>query len=408
MSLAGQLGTILVVYYGMGIRLPLVALLAILGVGVVANLAATVWWRTGRAIGERSLAAMVGFDILFLTVQLFLTGGSFNPFNFLYLVHLALAAVVLTPGWTWGLFVLALACSAFLFYGEGALGLVPASAHSHADQIAMHLKGMWVAFAVAAVFIVHFVGRIRRSLADREADLAAQRGVAARNERLAALATLAAGAAHELATPLGTIAITAREIERQAERGQAASEEDARLIRAQVDRCRGILDHLATDAGAMSGEVSTRLSVRDLLDRAMADFRATPPVRIAGETGIEVLAPSRAVTQAIRAVIKNGYEANPGTAPSIEVQEVARQARVIVRDTGPGMDGETLARVGEPFFTTKTAGHGMGLGLFLATTVVEKLGGSLGVESWPGRGTRVTIGLPMASERCALDSTHNA
>jgi two-component system sensor histidine kinase RegB len=405
-TLAGQLGTILVVQFIMGIRLPLLTLLVILSIQAATNLVATIWLRNGRQISDSALASTVGLDVLFLTAQLFLTGGSFNPFNFLYLVHIALAAVVLPPRWTWGLVSLSLACSAFLFYGEGTLGFSRTAPHSHADQMAMHMKGMWVAFAVAAVFIVYFVGRVRRSLADRENDLARERAAATRNERLAALATLAAGAAHELATPLGTIAITAREIERRSDRGEPVPVDDARLIRAQVDRCRGILDHLATDAGAAMGEAPVRVPLKMLIHEALRDLRGAVTTKVEGNTNVEVDVPPRALARAIRTVIKNGYEAAPGTDLTLRIDSQFDVVRLVVSDLGPGMDQETLARVGEPFFTTKTPGHGMGLGLFLATTVIKKLGGHLVVESWLGKGTQVTMSLPLASDVEGANQSH--
>ena len=149
------------------------------------------------------LPAAMAIDVVILTGLLFFTGGPFNPFSFLYLVHIALGAVVLRPVWTWSLVALSLVCSGALFYGHVWLKLDYSDPASHAQHMRMHLEGMWIAFAVAAGFIVYFVTRVRRALARREADLAAERALAARNERLASLATLAAGAAHELATPAG-------------------------------------------------------------------------------------------------------------------------------------------------------------------------------------------------------------
>jgi two-component system sensor histidine kinase RegB len=403
-TIAGQLGTILIVHYWMAIRLNLEALLLTLALEALTNVAASAWLRVHRSATERVLALTMGIDVLFLTVLLFLTGGSFNPFSFLYLVHIALAAVVLSPRWTWTLVALSLTCSALLFYGEGALGLAQASPHTHAEQMAMHMQGMWVAFGVAAIFIVYFVSRIRRALASRETDLANERVAAGRNERLASLATLAAGAAHELATPLGTIAVAAREIERRADQLQPARSEDARLIRTQVDRCRGILDRLAADAGASAGEAPSRMPLRQILDAAMRDTPSAAPVEIGGTPDVEIVAPPRALAQAIRAVLKNGQEAAPGTPLALLVTADGIEAHIVVRDLGDGMDEHTLARVGEPFFTTKSPGQGMGLGLFLATTVIEKLGGRLAVKSRRGQGTEVTVDLPLPSKVCLAPS----
>jgi two-component system sensor histidine kinase RegB len=307
------------------------------------------------------------------------------------LVHLALAAVVLPAGWTWALVALSLACSGGLFYGHRWLSLDYSQPQSHAQHMQMHLQGMWIAFGVAAGFIVYFVTRVRRALA-------AQRAVAARNERLASLATLAAGAAHELATPLGTIAVAVREIERQAERGGPASLEDARLIREQVERCRAILHQLSADAGESAGEAPTRTPLALIVQHAVRDLAPAPPVR--AELGpceaAQLVLPRRVLAQAVRAIVKNAQEATPpGGAVTVTASPAAGALALVVADAGAGMSRDVLARAGEPFFTTKPPGKGMGLGLFLARTVVEQLGGGLQIQSDPGRGTLVTIVLPL-------------
>src|SRR6185369_2055893 len=181
-------------------------------------------------------------------------------FSFLYLVNIALSAVVLRSLWTWTLVVLSLACFGALF--------AAAPAHGHAEHMQMHLQGMWVAFGVAAVFITYFVQRVTGALAARDVELAAANERTARHERLASLATLAAGAAHELSTPLSTIAIAAKELERRlASDGDAGA--DARLIREQVERCRQILAHMADDAGASSGETVEAVPIASIVDGAL-------------------------------------------------------------------------------------------------------------------------------------------
>src|SRR6218665_3315595 len=204
--------------------------------------------RRERPIPEGLTWAVMALDVVLLTVLLELSGGASNPFSALYLVHIALAAVVLREGWTWALTVLAVACFGELFVG--------APAHHHIHDMRMHLEGMWAAFALAAGFIVYFVQRVTRALAAREAELVSARAASARHDKLAALATLAAGAAHELSTPLSTIAVVARELERHLERAgqETSSLEDVRLIREQVARCRDILARMASDAGASQGE----------------------------------------------------------------------------------------------------------------------------------------------------------
>jgi two-component system sensor histidine kinase RegB len=264
----------------------------------------------------------------------------------------------------------------------------------------MPLVGMWVAFAVAAAFIVYFVTRIRRALARREADLEAERRLAARNEKLVALATLAAGAAHELATPLGTIMVAARELERQLAAGQGISADDLHAIREQAHRCRAILDQMAAEAGEGTGEAPSRISVEDLMARVLRGLRATPPVEVAVDEAVRgraLTVPAAALAQALRGVVKNAQEASPAETPvSLIASGLDGRLALAVEDRGHGMAPEVLVRAGEPFFTTKPPGQGMGLGLFLTRSVVERLGGAVELRARPDGGTRVTLLVPWA------------
>jgi two-component system sensor histidine kinase RegB len=360
----------------------------------LSNVAAALWLRAGRRVGEAVMALTMALDIAILTALLFLTGGPSNPFSFLYLVHIALAAVVLRTAWTWILVALSLVLSAGLFYGHRWVQLRSAGMGDHLEHMQLHLQGMWFAFAVAAAFIVYFVTRVQRALAQREADLAAERAAAVRNERLASLATLAAGAAHELATPLGTIAVTARELERQAARRLPAPLEDVRLIRAQIERCRAILDQMAADAGESAGEAPVTTTLARIVDEALRDLPPAPAIDV--DLGplreAPLVAPPRALGQALGVLIKNAQDASAaGGAVRIRAERAPDGLRLTVADDGPGMLPEVLAHAGEPFYTTKAPGRGLGLGLFLARTVVEQLGGRLHLESLPGRGTRATL-----------------
>ena len=400
-AIAGQLLTIVVVDQLMAVALPLLPLLSIVAIEVGSNVGAWLWQKRRARIAERDLGILLALDVALLTGLLFFTGGSFNPFSFLYLVHLALAAVVLRPRWTWALAALALACSAALFFGGAFWTAEGAHPPSHAMHMHMerHLEGMWVAFGVASAFIVYFVSRIQRALAEREADLASERAAAVLNERLASLATLAAGAAHELATPLSPIAVVGRALERAAERGQNAALEDVRLIRSEVERCRQILDQMSADAGLGTGEVPVATDVAATLRTCCAALPDQPRVQIAieGDEPLQVMAPPRALGQAITAVVKNAQEASPaGATVTVTASRRGEEAEIAVTDAGPGISPDILGRVGEPFFTTKLPGKGMGLGLFLTRTVLERIGGRMQIFSGAGGGTEMRLSVPLA------------
>jgi two-component system, sensor histidine kinase RegB len=399
-AIAGQVGTILGVHHLLGISLPLGVLFAVVGMEAASNVACALLVRGRRPPSELWIVTVMSFDTLVLTALLYLSGGPFNPFSFLYLVQIALAAVVLRARFTWALVILSLACSALLFVSYRELPI-----DSHADHMDVHLRGMWVAFGVAAAFIVYFLMRVTRALSARDEDLARARAQAARQERLASLATLAAGAAHELSTPLSTIALAAKELQRQmsARSADAQSIADIELIREQVARCREILEQMAADAGESSGDGLIPLAVSELVDRARQGLSSMPAISV--EIGAELASttlvlPPRAVAQALRGILKNAQDASAAES-TVQLNARAKDGwlNLEVQDRGSGMAADVLERAGEPFFTTKEPGRGMGLGLFLTRTVMERLGGRLRVESQTGRGTTATLLLPLDTNR---------
>jgi two-component system sensor histidine kinase RegB len=391
-AIACQALVILAVHYGLGARLPLAALMLVLALEVALNVVSMAWLRRGGTAEASHVAGAVGADILLFTVLLYFTGGSSNPFSALYLVYIALAAVVLPPRSSFALVAFALFCSSLLFASHVSL---PHESPHHHEELGWHLRGSWIAFGAAASLIVYFLNRVLRELSERERELEAARWSNARKERLASLATLAAGAAHELASPLATIAVAATELEKQlaglAELGEARS--DAALIRSQVERCRGVLDQLATDAGQGAGALPRKLVTRELLQRAAEGLDA-PRLEIEVARGAESLrGPEKPLVQALRSLIKNGLEASAPEKVAITVTHQGDGVRFRIEDRGPGMAPEVAERAGEPFFTTKGK-NGMGLGLFLARSVAEQLGGALELESRTGAGTSATLFLP--------------
>jgi two-component system, sensor histidine kinase RegB len=249
------------------------------------------------------------------------------------------------------------------------------------------MQGMWFAFAVSAVFITIFVTRLRHGLAQRELELARARSLALQSEKLASLATLATGAAHELSTPLSTIAVIAKELERALAPLNESAKNDAQLIRREVERCREILQRMAADAG-QAAEVEERdLPLVDLLKSAVEGLPRARDIRLI------------VAENANDCVLKNALQASPPEKHvEVSAQREGRMCRVAIRDFGAGMSPDVLARAGEPFFTTKDPGEGMGLGLFLTRVVAERVGGRLDLRSAPGQGTTAALLLPLMDD----------
>jgi len=407
-ELAGQAATVLVGQVLLGGRLPIAPLFAVIGIGLVSNLMIELYYfgdrgrffgrgdaTAHREVAEWQLAGVMTLDIALLTALLYFTGGPNNPFSFLYLVQIALAAVLMRARWTWMLVGLS-----FLGFGLLLLSHEPLAIPDDSRMI-----GMWVALGVASAFVVYFLLRITGALATRETELTFARNLAARQERLASLATMAAGAAHELSTPLGTVALAAKELER-ALGDQAGLAADARLIREQVGRCRTILEQMAQGAGTV-GESVAPCTVRELLDEAFVGVRESPSVlrEVNDDVAQSPLRlPPRAVSQALRSLVTNAQDASPASAAVVVVAR--RRGDVLdvaIRDRGPGIPADVMARIGEPFYTTKAPGRGMGLGLFLARAVIEGVGGTLRIDSGE-QGTEVRVELPTDAARARSDS----
>jgi len=384
------------------------------------------WWAlaaTGVVIGASNLilprlpvdwprswvmgSALI-LDIALMTVLFASSGGAMNPFTVFYIVHVTLSAIVLPTKWTIALATLSMA-------GFGVLFLIPDAApakHVHVPGMDMskgpgmsHLQGMWIAFALAAALTAFFVARITRALAIQREQIATLRETAARNARLAALTTLAAGAAHELNSPLATIAVAAHEAKLRAEKLAAAEPvaEDLRLILEEVDRAQDILHRMAAraehggDASTTTlGELATK--IRDQLGEPRASRVDVAFDEASGGSGGRdaiVELPTEQLAQSVVALVRNALDASaPSERVAVKLGQAHDAVEVRVSDRGSGIPAEVLAKVGEPFFTTKEPGRGLGLGVFLARAFFESRGGTLAIEARAGGGTTVLGRLP--------------
>ncbi|MBM3808467.1 MAG: HAMP domain-containing histidine kinase [Acidimicrobiia bacterium] len=337
-------------------------------------------------------------DAGLLTGILYLVGGPLNPFGIVYLVGITVAAISLGMRWAIGLAVLSNLAYAFTFFNHRPLEFIEGAPSG--TVMTLHLSGMWVAFAAAAALIAYFVGRVSEALADRERELTEARALAAKRERLTALLALGAGAAHELATPLSTIRTAAGEVERMMARQPAATPdrtaEYITVIREEVDRCTSVLDQLSGRASPTAAGES-RVVLSQLADELRYRLGESLSRRLDIELPHAVPAvdvPAEPLRQALIALLRNAFDASsPNQRVTMKVEH-DRGFRVEIVDHGCGMDEAQAAKAGEPFFTTKPAGAGLGLGLFLVRAFADQMGGSLQLRSTPGAGTTATLALP--------------
>jgi two-component system sensor histidine kinase RegB len=362
-ALGIEAASILIATQGLGVELPVVSMWVLVAVGALSNL-----WLASQKDRAGHLGAFLVLDVVLLTGLLYLSGGPTNPFSVIYVVYIAMSAVMLEPKWTWTIAGLSIVSFAALFVVH-----VPSEHLGHAEH-----------------------GGVRR----RERALAEAEERTHRWGKLASIATLAAGAAHELGTPLGTIAVAAKEIKRRARKvpdGEGLVE-DAELIREELERCRLVLDRMATAGGEHVGETPTSLSVEALFATVRARLSPEQADRWVTTTDVGAIeAPKEALVQMIENIARNGFDACEAGQVSLAIRGLDRAVELQFVDEGKGMNEQAAKRATEPFFTTKNAGDRMGLGLFLARTLVDSLAGQLTVESATGKGTTIRVVLPQGS-----------
>ena len=397
--IAGEIVLIAALTVGIQISIPMFAVAPAIAVQTLSN------WILGLRMNRlgRSAEHIVGslfiLDALCLTLILALSGGPANPFSLLYLVQITFSAVVLRKLWTWALAVASALLFGLLFW----LSISVPAFHQHGEggEFSPHLLGMWIAFATAALLISFFVGKLSSESRKKEREILLMQKQLARNDRLASLVTLSAGAAHEIATPLSTIAVTAKEMEHDAglRLHDSRMEEDARLIRSQVDRCRLILERMGAQGADPLGEKPERTDLHQLLRQVKGRFPNDEErihIQTDGPAIPTCVIPVRAAVESLSALVKNALDASAdgGIVRLRAVQSGPERIRFVIHDDGAGMTAEVLERVAEPFFTTKAPGKGMGLGAFLAHLFAQTLGGQLSFESEPGRGCTAILELP--------------
>ena len=378
-----------------GIELPLEVLVSLIALVALSNLLITMAHLRDQTHSKNWLTSVVVFDVALLTAMLYSSGGVHNPFTSFYLLQLVIAALTLETRAAW--IVAGLCALGFLVLFLSPHPLLMPNTHIGQITFNLHMQGMFVAFTLTGLFITYFVTRLTRALMHSELLLARSRNQAEHAERLASLATLAAGVAHELATPLATISVISHEWETARKMNLSRFAADSRVITTQVERCQQILSKLNRSSTDGIGETPHPTSLSELLAALARILLSGQKERLVVENNagdIELFIPKESVIQALATLIKNACEAEGSDGPvRLLIQTDARSLSFRVRDNGIGVSPEDLPHLGEPFFTTKAPGRGMGLGLFLVRTLAERLGGSLEVASTPETGSEFTFRL---------------
>ena len=356
------------------------------------------YWRVGsEEISTKLTGFVLLFDVVALSLLLYFSGGPMNPFSILFLVHVALASMVLTPKWVWLIATVSTAGYALLFVGFEGYG--EHAGHQH--HYSFHLYGMLIAYIVAAIIVGYFVTKVRGLLRVRDNELQRLRTIQSNQERLAALTALSASTAHELSTPLATIALAAGELGVIADKSDfpSAYKDDIALIRQEVKRCRSILGNMSIQVGDWQVEHLTCVDEGIIDSFLVESFSEARLERLTTVIDLKhsVCLPQQNFLYVIKLLLTNAFDATEHSKSEVSLSILADNEllHVEVRDCGLGMSPEVLRRAREPFFSTKkSSGNGMGLGLFLVDLFADQWGGTFEIISETGVGTTAAIVLP--------------
>ncbi len=410
LAVAGQSATLFLVYFGLDYRLPFVSCMVAISLSALLNVALAFRYPATHRLTSREATVFLAFDVVQLGALLYLTGGIENPFALMFLAPVVIAAATLDFGTTLMLAGLALGAVSIIAVDHAPL---PWAADETLNLPPLYLGGIWASLVLGIGFTSLYAWRIASESARMQAGLSATQLALAREHRLASLGALATAAAHELGTPLGTIAVVARELER-ALPPDSPEAEDVRLLRAQAERCRGILTRLARPEENALG-TAQRLPLGAFLDEIANDYR---------DGGVEIviaLATAAAegepkiwrvpeLLHGLGNIVANAADF-AAACVRIEARWTPFDLRLSIEDDGPGFAPEILERIGEPYITSRPGNyalddtqfspddafagqHGMGLGFFIAKTLIERTGGRLRVRNLPNGGARVAVRWP--------------
>jgi two-component system sensor histidine kinase RegB len=400
LAVGGQVLMLGGVYWGLGFDLPIVPALTILALTSAINVALGLRHPTTRRLDDRAAGWMLAYDILQLALLLYLTGGIANPFCVLLLAPVLISATALSPRTTLALGALAVVSMTIISIQYHPLPWFPGE---RANIPAFYRAGIWLSLLVSVVFIGSYAWRIAEERSELSDALAATELVLAREQHLSALDGLAAAAAHELGTPLATIALVVRELERELP-GDGTHADDIRLLREQTERCRSILGTLAT---LQAGDAPfDRMPLPLLLEEVVAPHRPFGikiDVDLQAERANEpVIARNPAILYGLGNLVENAVD-YARERVRVSARWDTESVIIGIADDGPGFSSAVIDRIGEPYVTTHgtrrsrpaaEGAPGLGLGFFIAKTLLERTGAAVDVENRPGEGANVWVRWP--------------
>jgi two-component system sensor histidine kinase RegB len=393
-AVIAQLITLAAVWKVMGMELDWQPMLLTIAILAFINLSSWLRLRNSNPVSNPELFAQLAVDVIALTILLYYGGGSTNPFVSLYLLPLVIAAATLPAGYTWGMAALTAACYSLLMVYYIPLPHI----HRHGeDAFDIHVMGMWLGFVISAMVVAYFVVQMAQAVRSRDEMLARAREEILRNERIVALGTQAAGAAHEMGTPLSTMAVVIGELQHDVTSTQSALRDNLAILDEQVRGCKRILDKIM--ANAQDSGVALPQPVDALMAEVVGEWQLLRPTaqyhyRCDSIQPAPILNADVTLRAALMNLLNNAADASPQPI-EIHARWDSASFTLEIRDHGKGLSDEATLKAGSAFFTTKKEGRG--LGLLLANATIERLGGTVRLFNREEGGATTELTLPIAS-----------
>jgi len=393
--------------------LPLIYTGIVIGFLLLFNLLTGWWLYSKKQVTDNTLIWQLSVDVVAFTGVFYLTGGASNPFGWFYLVPIFIAATLVPGRAVWLITGFSIVGYTVLMFFYLPISITPAHGefmqhtsdfHQHTPGFHQHIIGMWLGYMMTAVLVAYVVARMAGSLRERDQFLAEARENALRDERLVALGTLAAGTAHELGTPLSTIAILIKEMQLVCD--SADNAEHLEIIRNQVDRCKSALKTLSYSAGEELMSGGEMLPVKQYITAVIKQWQEQrPSTELVLDSDLEKLnsqiLAEQTLSQALINILNNAADASPKKI-TLHVKERNGQVIISVMDRGLGLDAMAQIHAGKQAYSSKK--QGLGLGLFLAYASIERLGGEILLTNREQGGAVVKIILPLTQQKVDVNN----
>jgi len=387
----------------LNMHIPLPVRPIVIGITALAILNVVAWlslYKRKVVLPTTLLVQLIG-DILVLSFIFYFSGGYSNPLIWMYLLPITVAAVALKAKYAW-----LVACLSILAYTTLMFFFLPLS-HLHLNaygnpSLDIHLVGMWLGFVVSAILVAIVISRIGQNLRDYDQEIANSREQMIQSEKMMALGTQATSAAHALGTPLTTIAIISKDLEHELE-GKQDIVQQLTVLRKQVSRCKEILSSMTNNANQSRLESLEGIDLKVFIDRLVDIWKDAHPAtvlisNISDDKQSQMITSDITLKQSIHNLLDNAADASPEKV-DLYVNWDDETLTFKIRDYGDGLPQDVMNNLGRPFTSSKQNQDGLGLGIYLAQTVLSKYHGTMTFKSPAGGGTEITVAIPLTSLR---------